>query len=286
MANILKNTLKTSQKIITIKLKVGESRLLATAPKKEPKEENKPLDNSENNNKINKENKQGDNDGRQQQQSNSETYREQRNEQRRQAFAKIQGLDSRRLDGGMSVFDKRRGGNSSQDGLVEYTIEAKPEENKQGDNDGRQEQSKQRFQRANAKSTESEAERRGRKEKQERAINRIREWMDGGRHNGFISRAYGRRGDNSSQDGLVEYTIEAKLEENEQGDNDGRQEQSNSERDKERNRELRKQAITEARNYRGSNVEGAFIRRGSVWGLNEECKAILQKSNLPTFNVR
>ena len=96
---------------------------------------NKPLDNSENKDKIKDSNaksgqtpnKQGDNDGRQQQQSNSETYREQRNEQRRQAFAKIQGLDSRRLDGGMSVFDKRRGGNSSQDGLVEYTIEAKPE---------------------------------------------------------------------------------------------------------------------------------------------------------------
>ena len=36
--------------------------------------------------------------------------------------------------------------------------------------------------------------------------------MDGGRHNGFISRPYERRGDNSAQDGLVEYTIEAKPE--------------------------------------------------------------------------
>ena len=52
MANILKNTRKTSPKIITIKLKVVESGLLATAPKKEPKEENKPLDNSKNKYKI------------------------------------------------------------------------------------------------------------------------------------------------------------------------------------------------------------------------------------------
>lgn len=36
--------------------------------------------------------------------------------------------------------------------------------------------------------------------------------MDGGRHNGFISKPYTRTGDNSAQDGLVEYSIEAKPE--------------------------------------------------------------------------
>ena len=36
--------------------------------------------------------------------------------------------------------------------------------------------------------------------------------MDGGRHDGFISKPYTRTGNNSAQDGLVEYTIEAKPE--------------------------------------------------------------------------
>ena len=36
--------------------------------------------------------------------------------------------------------------------------------------------------------------------------------MDGGRHNGFISKPYTRTGNNSAQDGLVEYSIEAKPE--------------------------------------------------------------------------
>lgn len=36
--------------------------------------------------------------------------------------------------------------------------------------------------------------------------------MDGGRHDGFISKPYTRTGNNSAQDGLVEYSIEAKPE--------------------------------------------------------------------------
>ena len=36
--------------------------------------------------------------------------------------------------------------------------------------------------------------------------------MDGGRHDGFISKPYTRTGNNSTQDGLVEYSIEAKPE--------------------------------------------------------------------------
>lgn len=36
--------------------------------------------------------------------------------------------------------------------------------------------------------------------------------MDGGRHNGFISKPYTRTGNNSTQNGLVEYSIEAKTE--------------------------------------------------------------------------
>lgn len=36
--------------------------------------------------------------------------------------------------------------------------------------------------------------------------------MDGGRHNGFISKPYTRTGNNSAQNGLVEYSIEAKPE--------------------------------------------------------------------------
>lgn len=74
---------------------------------------------------------------------------------------------------------------------------------KKGDNDGRQEQDKQQ-------STDREKQRR--KELKKRAINRIREWMDGGRHDGFISKPYTRTGNNSAQDGLVEYSIEAKPE--------------------------------------------------------------------------
>ena len=36
--------------------------------------------------------------------------------------------------------------------------------------------------------------------------------MDGGRHDGFISKPYTRTSNNSAQDGLVEYSIEAKPE--------------------------------------------------------------------------
>ena len=65
-------------------------------------------------------------------------------------------------------------------------------------------------------------------------------------------------------------------------DNDGRQqEQSNKER-----RANRQQAFAKIRNDTGSNGQGAFIRRGSVWGLNEQYKEILSKADIPTFNVR
>ncbi len=64
--------------------------------------------------------------------------------------------------------------------------------------------------------------------------------------------------------------------------NDGRQqEQSNKER-----RANRQQAFAKIRNDTGSNGQGAFIRRGSVWGLNEQYKEILSKADIPTFNVR
>lgn len=59
-----------------------------------------------------------------------------------------------------------------------------------------------------------------------------------------------------------------------EGDNDGRQRQN------------KRDAFAKISNYRGGNGERAFIRRGSVWGLNEECKKILSEANIPTFNVR
>ena len=81
------------------------------------------------------------------------------------------------------------------------------EKTKKGDNDGRQQEQSNK-----EKQSQSEAERKERKQKQERAINRIREWMDGGGHNGDVSVINKRRGDNSAQNGLVEYTIEPKPE--------------------------------------------------------------------------
>ena len=60
-------------------------------------------------------NNQGYKSRRSEQQS---TDKEERRKQRRQTFPKIQGLDSRRFNGGVSDFDERRGGNSSQNGLV------------------------------------------------------------------------------------------------------------------------------------------------------------------------
>ena len=68
------------------------------------------------------------------------------------------------------------------------------------------------------------------------------------------------------------------------GEKDGRQQdkqQSNRER-----RANRQQAFAKIRNDTGSNGQGAFIRRGSVWGLNEQYKEILSKVDIPTFNVR
>lgn len=53
------------------------------------------------------------------QQSNSETNRERQRELKKQAITKLRKwMDSGRPYGIMSVFDKRRGNNSSQDGLV------------------------------------------------------------------------------------------------------------------------------------------------------------------------
>ena len=75
----------------------------------------------------------------------------------------------------------------------------------EGDKDGRQ-------QKQSNKQSETEREKRERKEKQERAINRIRKWMDSGGYNGDVSVIDKRRGDNSSQNGLVEYTITPKPE--------------------------------------------------------------------------
>lgn len=66
------------------------------------------------------------------------------------------------------------------------------------------------------------------------------------------------------------------------GDKDGRQEQQ-SNRERQANRQ---QAFAKIRNDTGSNGQGAFIRRGSVWGLNEQYKEILSKADIPTFNVR
>ena len=89
------------------------------------------LDNSENNNKINKEKlKKGDKDGRQEQ-SNKEKQSEERRKRIREALARIReiggGVDGGGHDGNVSVFDKRRGGKVLANGLVEYSIEAKPE---------------------------------------------------------------------------------------------------------------------------------------------------------------
>ena len=117
------------------------------------------------------------NDGRQQQ---SKSTSEEDRELRKQAIRELRKwLDGRTSNGNVSILDKRRGGKGLQNGLVENTIEAKPEENEQGDNDGRQQQQ-----------STSEKDRERNRELKRQAINRIREWMDGGRHNGFISRAY------------------------------------------------------------------------------------------------
>ena len=87
------------------------------------------LDNSENNNKINKEKtKKGDNDGRQQQDKQQSTDREKRREELRGAIKRIyERLDGRRHDGFISKPYEKRGGDSLANGLVEYSIEAKPE---------------------------------------------------------------------------------------------------------------------------------------------------------------
>ena len=69
------------------------------------------------------------------------------------------------------------------------------------------------------------------------------------------------------------------------GDKDGRQEQDKQQSNKERQAN-RQQAFAKIRNDTGSNGQGAFIRRGSVWGLNEQYKEILSNSDIPNFNVR
>lgn len=87
------------------------------------------LDNSENNNKINKEKlKKGDKDGRQEQDKQQSTDKERRREELRRAIKRIyERLDGRRHDGFISKPYERRGGDSLANGLVEYSIEAKPE---------------------------------------------------------------------------------------------------------------------------------------------------------------
>ncbi len=70
-----------------------------------------------------------------------------------------------------------------------------------------------------------------------------------------------------------------------EGDKDGRQ-QSNKQSTSEERRELKRQAFAKIRNDTGSNGQRTFIRRGSVWGLNEQYKEILSKADIPTFNVR
>ena len=70
-----------------------------------------------------------------------------------------------------------------------------------------------------------------------------------------------------------------------EGDEDGRQQQKQQSTSEER-RELKRQAFAKIRNDTGSNGQRTFIRRGSVWGLNEQYKEILSKADIPTFNVR
>ena len=69
------------------------------------------------------------------------------------------------------------------------------------------------------------------------------------------------------------------------GDKDGRQQKDKQQSSRERQAN-RQQAFAKIRNDTGSNGQGAFIRRGSVWGLNEQYKEILSKADIPTFNVR
>lgn len=87
------------------------------------------LDNSQQHNKINKDKlKKGDNDGRQQQDKQQSTDKEKRREELRGAIKRIyERLDGRRHDGFISKPYEKRGGDSLANGLVEYSIEAKPE---------------------------------------------------------------------------------------------------------------------------------------------------------------
>ena len=107
------------------------------------------------------------------------------------------------IKGAGGSLNKNKDKNKKGLGNSENNNKINKEKTKKGDKDGRQEQDKQQ-------STDREKQRR--KELKKRAINRIREWMDGGGYNGFISKPYTRTGNNSAQNGLVEYSIEAKPE--------------------------------------------------------------------------
>ena len=73
---------------------------------------------------------------------------------------------------------------------------------KEGDKDGRQQSNKQ----------QSNSDKERRRQELRRAIKRIYERLDSGRHDGFISKPYEKRSGNGLANGLVEYSIEAKPE--------------------------------------------------------------------------